>query len=72
VTTEFGGFYEFEGERVKRGRVIVNMNDVGIQIGAAPASGSRAERLALAMQRLNARRNQWGSSVIRSFLWTLG
>jgi predicted ester cyclase len=56
VTTEFGGFYEFEGERVRRARVIVNMNDVGIQIGAAPAPGSRGERLALAMQRLNARR----------------
>jgi predicted ester cyclase len=56
VTTEFGGFYEFEGDRVKRGRVIVNMNDVGIQIGAAPAPGSRGERLAVAMQRLNAGR----------------
>ena len=56
VTTEFGGFYEIEGERVKRGRIIVNMHDVGIQIGAAPAHGTRAERLALAMQHLNARR----------------
>lgn len=56
VTTEFGGFYEFEGERLKHGRIIVNMNDVGIQIGAAPTPGSRAERLALRMQHLNARR----------------
>lgn len=56
VTTEFGGFYEFAGERAKRGRIIVNMNDVGVQVGAAPASGSRGERLAVAMQRLNARR----------------
>jgi steroid delta-isomerase-like uncharacterized protein len=56
VTSEFGGFYEFEGERIKRGRIIVNMNDVGVQIGAAPAPGSRSERLGVAMQRLNARR----------------
>jgi predicted ester cyclase len=56
VKTEFGGFYEFEGERVKRGRIIVNMNDVGIQIGATPAPGSWGERLAVAMQRLNAGR----------------
>jgi predicted ester cyclase len=56
LTTEFGGFYEFEGERVRRARIIVNMNDVAIQIGAAPRPGTPAERLAVAMQRLNARR----------------
>jgi len=63
MTTEFGGFYEFEGERVKRGRIIVNMNDVGIQIGAAPAPGSRAERLAVRMQRLTARRLRRGAKA---------
>lgn len=56
VATEIGAFYELEGERVKRARIIVNMNDIGIQIGAAPAPGSRGERLAVAMQRLTARR----------------
>jgi predicted ester cyclase len=56
LATEFGGFYELEGDRIKRGRIIVNMNDVGIQMGAAPAPGSRGERLAVAMQRLTARR----------------
>jgi predicted ester cyclase len=56
VATEFGGFYELEGDRVKRGRIILNMNDVGVQIGAAPAPGSRGERLGVAMQRLIARR----------------
>ena len=56
MTTEFGGFLEFEGERIKRARIIVNMNDVAIQIGAAPRPGTPAERLLVAMQRLNARR----------------
>jgi steroid delta-isomerase-like uncharacterized protein len=56
ITTELGVFYELEGERVKRARIIANMNDFGIQIGAAPAPGSRGERLAVAMQRLTARR----------------
>ena len=56
LTTEFGGFYELEGERIKRERVIVNMNDVGIQMGAVPAPGSRGERLGVAIQHLTARR----------------
>lgn len=56
LTTEYVAFYEIEGDRLKRGRIIVNMNDVGIQIGAAPASGSRGERLAVLIQHLNARR----------------
>jgi steroid delta-isomerase-like uncharacterized protein len=56
VTTEFAAFYELEGERIRRERVILNMNDVGVQMGAAPAPGSRGERLAVAIQRLTARR----------------
>ena len=56
LVTEYGGFYEFDGDRVRHARVIVNMNDVGIQIGAAPAPGSVGERLAVRMQRLTARR----------------
>jgi steroid delta-isomerase-like uncharacterized protein len=58
MATEFAGFYEFEQGRIKRARIIVNMNNVGIQMGAAPAPGSRGERLAVAMQRLNARRRR--------------
>ena len=56
VATEIGAFYELEGDRVKRARIIINMNDIGIQLGAAPAPGSRGERLVVVMQRLTARR----------------
>jgi steroid delta-isomerase-like uncharacterized protein len=55
LTLEYGGFYELEGERVKRARIIINMNEAGIQLGAAPAPGTRAERAAVALQRLRAR-----------------
>jgi steroid delta-isomerase-like uncharacterized protein len=54
VATEFAAFYEIEGRRIKRERVIVNMNDVAIQLGAAPAPGTRAEKLSVALQRLAA------------------
>lgn len=56
VTAEFAGFYELDGERIKRERVILNMSDVGVQMGAVPAPGSRGEKLAVAIQRLTARR----------------
>ena len=56
VSVEYGGFYEIAGERIKRARIILNMNEVGIQIGAAPAPGTVGEQLAVGMQRLNARR----------------
>ena len=56
VIAEYGGFFELAGDRVRHGRIIVNMNDVGIQIGAAPAPGSLGERLAVRMQHLTARR----------------
>ncbi|MGH2963109.1 MAG: nuclear transport factor 2 family protein [Solirubrobacterales bacterium] len=53
---EIGGFYELEGDRIRRGRVIANQLEMGIQFGAMPPPGSRAQRLGAAMQRLNARR----------------
>lgn len=56
VTAEYGGFFELERGRIKRGRVILNVNDVGVQIGALPAPGSVADRLGVILQRLNARR----------------
>jgi steroid delta-isomerase-like uncharacterized protein len=55
LTTEFGAFYKLEGERIKRERVILNMNDAGVQMGALPPPGSRGEKLAVAIQRLTAR-----------------
>jgi len=66
MSTEFAGFYEFEGRRAKRIRVIVNMNDVGVQTGAVPPPGSLAERVALVRQRLSARwRRHHGASPER-------
>lgn len=55
MSTEYGGFYEFEGDRIRRGRVILNMSAVAVQLGALPAPGSRGERLAVVAQRLKAR-----------------
>jgi hypothetical protein len=34
--TELGGFYELEGDRVRRGRIIVNQLDTLIQLGVMP------------------------------------
>lgn len=56
ITTEYGAFYELDGDRIKRARIIVNMNEVGVQIGAAPAPGSLGERVAVGIQRVAARR----------------
>ena len=56
---------ESQKDESKRGRVIVNMNDVGTQIGAAPAPGTHAERLVVAMQRLNARRVRRDQPALR-------
>jgi hypothetical protein len=41
---------------VKRARIIVNMNDIAVQVGAAPGPGTLGERVAVAVQRLTARR----------------
>ena len=54
-TLEYAGFYEWEGQRVKRARIIINMQQAGVQIGAIPPPGSRGERGAVLMQRLKAR-----------------
>jgi steroid delta-isomerase-like uncharacterized protein len=56
LAAEYGGFFELAGGRIRRGRVILNMNDVALQVGAAPAAGSRGEWLLVRLQRLNARR----------------
>jgi steroid delta-isomerase-like uncharacterized protein len=54
MSTEYGGFYELEGDRIARGRIIINMNEAATQLGALPPPGSRGERLAVALQRLQA------------------
>jgi len=56
MSTEYAGFYELDGERICRGRVVTNMNDAASQLGAAPMPGSRGERAAVWLQRLQARR----------------
>ncbi|MGI8596278.1 MAG: ester cyclase [Thermoleophilaceae bacterium] len=63
LSIEYGGFYEFEGDRVKRARVIVNMNDVAVQIGAAPGPGTLGERVAVTVQRVAARRMRGRSTT---------
>jgi len=55
MSVEFGGFYEPDGDRVRRGRVIMNQNEVAIQLGVLPDVGSRAERAGVWVQRLRAR-----------------
>lgn len=55
LALEYGGFYEIDGDRIKRGRIIVNMNDAAVQLGALPPPGSRGERAAVMVQRLQAR-----------------
>lgn len=55
-STEYGGFVELEGDRMKYVRIILNLNDVCIQLGAAPPYGSRVERLLVWAQRIQARR----------------
>jgi ketosteroid isomerase-like protein len=56
ISSDFGGFYELEGERIRRGRVILNTYELGTQMGASPQPGSAGERLVVAFQRLQARR----------------
>jgi hypothetical protein len=45
--------WEFRGDLVCR--VLYDANDVAVQVGAAPAPGSRGERFGVVLQRLQAR-----------------
>lgn len=65
VEIEYGGFFEVEAGRIRRGRVLLNMQAVAVQVGAAPAPGSRAERAAVWLQRLRARRLRRGAPASR-------
>lgn len=66
LSIEYGGFYELDGDRIRRARIIVNMNDAAVQIGALPAPGSPGEKVAVLAQGLQARfkrrRAGWRSS----------
>jgi hypothetical protein len=55
VATEFAGFYELSGDKLRAGRVIMDTTDLGRQIGAVPPPGSGAERVVTALQRLRVR-----------------
>jgi SnoaL-like polyketide cyclase len=54
---EFEGddHWEFRGEVVSRCRVLYDVNDLAVKLGAAPAPGSRGERFGAFLQRLQAR-----------------
>lgn len=56
VEFETAEFWEFEGERLARETVVLDMLALARQIGAAPRPGSFAERITVALQRLSARR----------------
>jgi len=56
MSTEYAGFYRFEGEQLQYGRVILDTSDVAGQLGALPPPGSAGERLGVWVQRLQARR----------------
>lgn len=55
LSTEYGGFYELEGDRIRRARIIINMSDAAVQLGALPAPGSKGEKVAVLAQGLQAR-----------------
>jgi hypothetical protein len=53
---EFSGIdeLEFGGERIRRVHVLFDVNGVAVQIGGAPAAGTRGEKVGMALQRLQA------------------
>jgi len=48
--------WDFRGDLVRRCEAVYDLNGVGVQLGAVPAPGSGAERFAVLVQRLQARR----------------
>ncbi len=64
LSVEYGGFYELEGDRIRKARVIINMSDAAVQLGALPPPGSVAEKLAVRIQRLQARFQRRRSGVV--------
>ncbi len=58
LSTEYGGFYELEGDRIRRARIIINMSDAAVQLGALPAPGSKGEKVAVLAQGVQVRVKQ--------------
>ena len=58
ISLDLGAFYELEGDRIRRARIILNMTDAAIQIGALPAPGSAGEKVAVFAQGLQVRVKQ--------------
>jgi SnoaL-like domain len=54
ITFEGDDHWQFEGDRLVRCRVLFDVNDMAVQIGAAPAPGSAGEKAAVLLQRLTA------------------
>lgn len=54
ISVEFAAFYEPDGDRIRRGRVIMDTRALASQLGALPEPGSVTERLAVWIQRLKA------------------
>ena len=55
LSLDYGGFYELEGDRIRRARVILNMNEAAVQLGALPGPGTTGEKIAVLAQGLQAR-----------------
>lgn len=67
VSIDYGGFYRFEGERISRARIVMNVNELAVQIGAVPQSGTAGERVLVAGQRLQSRaRGVYGRAKVRA------
>lgn len=45
MSTDFGGFYESDGDRISYARIIINTTELAIQLGASPGRGSSGETL---------------------------
>lgn len=61
-TTE-GGVGRFRGGKLSHVLTVTDVMAVGRQIGAAPQTGSRAERAGVMMQRLAARKMRKSSHI---------
>ncbi len=59
ISAEYAGFYAFDGDLLRRGRIILNVSELAAQTGALPRAGSPAERLAVRFQRIRARRMRY-------------